>query len=179
MQEISVHDKVFVPFLSEEEIQAKVIEMGKKISQDFLGKDPLFICILNGAFMFAADLLRAMETPTEIQFVRVSSYGAGMESTGKVKKMMNLETSVEGRHVVIVEDIVDTGKTIEWLREYFTERNPASISVTGFLFKKEAFVVGKEPDYVGFEIPNKFVVGYGLDYAEHGRQLRAIYQLKS
>jgi hypoxanthine phosphoribosyltransferase len=179
MQEISVHDKNFVPYLSEAEIQHRVKELGQTLSKAFEGKNPLFICILNGAFVFAADLLRAMETPTEIQFVRVSSYGAGMESTGKVKKMMNLETSVEGRHVVIVEDIVDTGNTIEWLRNFFAERNPASFSVACLLFKREAFLHQQEPDYVGFEIPNKFVVGYGLDYAEHGRGLRAIYQIKA
>lgn len=178
-QDVSVGDKVFTLFLEETEIKARVKDLANTLDGLYAGKNPLLICILNGAFIFGADLIRSMSIDAEIQFVRISSYGAGMESTGKVRKMLNLEADIKGRHIILVEDIVDTGNTLEWLRDYFVEKEPASVSMACLLYKEEAFIKDTPPEHFCFNIPNKFVVGYGLDYAEFGRGLGAIYQLKS
>ena len=175
---IQVHDLQFVPYLSAEQIQSKVHQLGAAISQDYKGKQPLFISILNGAFIFAADLVRACELDCEIAFTQLSSY-EGTSSTGKVKLKIPLTTAVEGRDVVIVEDIVDTGRTLHYFMEYLQSLKPASIALAALLVKPTAIEYPVKVDYAGFEIPNKFVVGYGLDYNDLGRNLADIYQLAS
>lgn len=179
MIDVQVHDKQFSPYLSPEKISQRVKELGAGLSKDYAGRDPLLVSILNGSFLFTADLMRAMSLDAEVQFVRVSSYGNNMESSGKMKQLIGLDQEIEGRDILIIEDIVDTGNTLSWMREHFAGRNPASVKCVSLLFKKECFVTGSAPEYFGFEIPNKFVVGYGLDYAQKGRFLDGIYQLKS
>lgn len=173
---IQVKDKSFVDFLSDETILKRVSEMGSELSKDYEGKNPLFIVVLNGAFMFASDLFKKLEIPAEITFIRLNSYEE-MQSSGKVKELMGLNENIFKRHLVIVEDIVDTGRTMKHLKEELFKLGPASVAVATLLTKPEALIVEMDLEYVGFEIPNKFVVGYGLDYDGHGRNLPHIYQL--
>jgi len=175
---IQVHDLHFKPYLSAEQIQAKVHQLGAEISQDYKGKQPLFISILNGAFIFAADLVRACELDCEVAFTQLSSY-SGTSSTGKVELKIPLTKGVEGRDIIIVEDIIDTGKTLHFFMEYLQSLKPASITLAALLVKPTAIEYPVKVNYAGFEIPNKFVVGYGLDYNELGRNLADIYQLAS
>lgn len=174
---IKLHDLNFKPFISEKEIEKRILEIGTEITQKFKGKKPLFIAILNGAFVFAADLVRACEIDSEIVFIRLMSYH-GLESTGTVKTVIGLDQDLEGRDLIIVEDIVDSGQTMHNFLQDLKEKNPASITIATLLLKPGALQFPIEPDYVGFEIPTKFVVGYGLDYDGLGRNYRAIYQLK-
>ncbi|MFD2202388.1 hypoxanthine phosphoribosyltransferase [Shivajiella indica] len=174
---IQIKDKTFIPFLEEKTLQKKIAEIGLKISKDFAEKDPIIIGVLNGAFMFLSDLARQISIPAEITFIKISSY-SGEKSTGKVKSLIGLETKLEGRNVIVVEDIVDTGLSMSQLIQQLKENNPASISLATLLYKPEAIQYKLHLDYIGFEIPNKFVVGYGLDYDGFGRNLREIYQLK-
>lgn len=148
--------------------------MAAQISQDLEGKNPLFLAVLNGSFMYAADLMRNITTPCEVAFVRFSSY-AGMESTGKVKEVMGLTENIEGRTVVVVEDIIDSGLTMQQLLANLREKNPAEIRVASLLVKPENVEVELDIAYTCFEIPNDFIVGYGLDYDGYGRNLPAIY----
>src|SRR5262249_50020890 len=147
------------------------------INNDYQGKDVVFIAILNGAFMFAADLMKRVTIPCEISFVKVSSY-EGMNTSGRVDEVIGLNTDLRNKHVVIVEDIVDTGITIDKVMTLLSAEKPESIKIATLLFKPEAFRGKHKPDFVGFSIPNSFVVGYGLDYNEHGRNTEHIYQLK-
>jgi len=179
MSDVQVHDKHFSPYLSPEKIAERVKELGSLVSKDYEGRNPLLISILNGSFVFTADLMRAMSLDTEVQFVRVSSYGNEMKSGGKMRQLIGLDQSIEGQDILIIEDIVDTGNTLTWMRAYLADLKPASVQCVSLLFKKECFVSGEPPEYFGFEIPDKFVVGYGLDYAQKGRFLDSIYQLKS
>lgn len=174
---IKLHDLNFKPFISEAEIEKRIGEMGADITQKFKGKKPLFIAILNGAFMFAADLVRACEIDSEIVFIRLMSYH-GLESSGTVKTVLGLDQELTDRHLIIVEDIVDSGQTMHNFLQDLKDKNPASITVATLLLKPGALQFPIEPDYIGFEIPTKFVVGYGLDYDGLGRNYRAIYQLK-
>jgi hypoxanthine phosphoribosyltransferase len=176
--EVTIHDKTFVPFISASKIQARIKELGSLIDHDYSDKRPLLIGVLNGSAIFMADLLRNINEACEIAFIRVSSY-EGTNSTGKVKSMMGLEDSIHGRHVILVEDIIDTGDTAKYLIEELTAKNPASLRFATILFKPTALKHEINPDYVGFEIPPAFVVGYGLDYDGLGRNLPDIYQLKS
>ncbi len=176
--EVQVHDKVFVPFITAAELQAKSIELGQKINEDYKGKHPLVIGVLNGSVIFMADLLRNIQLPCEIGFIRVSSY-EGTSSTGIVKNVIGLNESIEGRDVIIVEDIIDTGDTALYLINEFKKQNPASLAFATLLFKPASLRQPVKPEYVGFEIPPAFVVGYGLDYDGLGRNLADIYQLKS
>lgn len=157
--------------ISESELQAKVAELANQISRDYEGKTPLFVGILKGAFVFLSDLIRHITIPAHVDFMQVSSYGSGTESSGIVKILKDLDISVEGRHVIVVEDIVDTGVTMQHLLELLSARKPASLAVCALLDKKERRLVDVHLNYVGFEIPNAFVVGYGLDYAEYYRNL--------
>ena len=172
-----IHDKVFCPFISKDEIAHKVKNLSFEIQKDYLGEEILFIAILNGAFMFASDLLKEIPGNIQISFVKVSSY-IGAQSSGRVDELIGLNTELKGKHVVILEDIVDTGITIDKVISLLKSQNPASVEVCTLLFKPEAFLGKQVPKYIGFEIPNKFVVGYGLDYDELGRNLNEIYQLK-
>lgn len=176
MSTIQVHDKQFVPFLSAEEIQTRIGALAKQISADYAGKKPLFIAILNGSFMFAADLFRQLEVEAEISFIKIASY-KGMRSSGNMVSSIGLEHDIHGRDLVIVEDIVDTGKTLHYFLPTLTHQQPSSLRIATLLHKPDATTFPLTVDYIGFSIPNKFVVGYGLDYDGLGRNYGAIYQL--
>ncbi|MFN6374381.1 MAG: hypoxanthine phosphoribosyltransferase [Chitinophagia bacterium] len=173
-----VLDKVFVPYLDQQSIEIAVKRMAKEISDDYQDKKPLFIAILNGAFMFASDLFKEISIPAEISFIKLASY-KGTKSTGNVITAIGLEADVYGRDVIIVEDIVDTGKTLSSYLPQLMHQQPASLKICSLLHKKEATTHPLKIDYLGFEIPNLFVVGYGLDYNGFGRNLNQIMQIES
>lgn len=174
---IKVREKEFEVYLDETKIQQRIAEIGEEINEEYANKNPLFIGILNGSFMFASDLMKAVNVPSEIAFIRMASY-KGMESSGAVKQVLGLQENVFGRHLILIEDIVDSGLTMEQVIKFFQERGSKSIRVATLLLKPEKLEKDLKLDYVGFEIPEKFVVGYGLDYNGHGRNLKDIYQLK-
>lgn len=176
MASIKVHDKTFETYLSEETIQQRVREIATAINKDYAGKRPLFIAILNGSFMFAADLFKHLEIEAELCFIKLASY-KGMKSSGKVVTSIGLEEDLFGKHVIIVEDIVDTGKTLYDFLPKLTHQQPESLRIATLLHKSEATKYPMEIHYTGFDIPNKFVVGYGLDYDGLGRNLKEIYQV--
>ncbi|MUT67680.1 hypoxanthine phosphoribosyltransferase [Paenibacillus sp. NEAU-GSW1] len=161
-----------------QQIQAKVKEMGETLSRDFGGRNPLVICILKGAFIFMSDLVKEMNIPLEIDFMAVSSYGAATKSSGVVKIIKDLDASVEGRDVLIVEDIIDSGLTLSYLIDVLERRNAKSVTVATLFDKPARRSVDLEADYTGFSLPDEFVVGYGLDYAEKYRNLPFIGILK-
>ena len=168
---VQVKDKKFALYIHEDKIKARVKEVATQIDEDLRKKNPLFLVILNGSFVFAADLLREITIPCEITFVRVASY-EGDSSTGEVKQLLGLKENIEGRTVVIVEDIIDSGRTLSHLLEIFKQRNPASIRLCTLLDKPDRRVVESvKVDYSGFNIPDEFVVGYGLDYDQKYRNL--------
>jgi len=173
---IQVLDKRFTAFLSAESIQERIREMAAQINADYKGKKVTFVVILNGAFMFAGDLLKHIQLDCEIAFVKVSSY-KGTESSGRVDEIIGLTNDISDRDVVIVEDIVDTGITMDKIVKILNANGCRSLKIASLLFKPDAFNGKNSPHYTGFSIENKFVVGYGLDYNEHGRNLDAIYQL--
>jgi hypoxanthine phosphoribosyltransferase len=177
-QSIRLKDLEFEPFISPEEIESRIAILGAQLSDDFEGKKPIFIAVLIGAYAFAADLLKHFNGDCELVFIRVSSY-EGTKTTGAVKSVLGLNTAIEGRHVVIIEDIIDSGNTMAYLLEDLAKQNPASLHLSTLLFKPDALKHPLKIDYIGFEIPEAFVVGYGMDYDELGRNLPAIYQLKS
>lgn len=164
--------------VSEAEMQAKIQELGAQISQDYAGKDLVVVGILKGAALFTSDLFRAITIPAELDFMRISSYGAATKSTGVHRVLLDLDYTLEGRHVLIVEDIVDTGLTIKFLKEYLAQRRPASLKVASLLDKPTRRTVEVSIDYRGFEVPDFFVVGNGLDFGEKYRNLRDICILK-
>jgi hypoxanthine phosphoribosyltransferase len=171
-----VLDKTFVPFLSKEIIQQKIEEIAQQINIDYLGRNPLFIGILNGSFMFASDLYKQITIPSTISFIKLVSY-KGTTSTGTVITAIGLEEDLSDRDVILIEDIVDTGKTLSEFIPTLQKMSPASIKICTLLQKPEALQHALNVDYVGFEIPNKFVVGYGLDYDGYGRNSQEIFQL--
>ena len=178
MEEVTYQGLTFEPYIKREEIAVQVQCLGEVIKRDYDGKNPIFLCVLNGAFIFAADLFRACNLhDAEITFIRFKSY-EGMESTGNVKEIMGLSEDITGRDVIIVEDIIDSGVTANQLRIELEKRNPASVKMVSLLFKPDALKVGKAPEYVGFEIPSKFILGYGLDLDGLARNLPDIYVLK-
>jgi hypoxanthine phosphoribosyltransferase len=176
MGTIRVHDKQFAPFLSAASIKEKVQSVAIQINKDFEGKKPLFISILNGSFMFAADLFKLISIEAEICFIKLASY-KGTKSSGQLVTAIGLDTDVFARHVVIVEDIVDTGHTLHEFLPQLRHQQPASLHIAALLHKPEAMIYPIEVSYVGFSIPNQFVVGYGLDYNGLGRNLPEIYTL--
>ena len=176
MSSIVLHVKNFDTYLSEEEIQKKVKEIAEQLNRDYKGKRPLFIAILNGSFMFAADLFKYLTIEAEISFIKLASY-KGMKSSGSVITAIGLEIDLYGREVVIVEDIVDTGKTLHQFLPKLDHQQPKSLKIAALLHKPEAIQYPLQIDYLGFRIPNKFVVGYGLDYDGLGRNYKEIYQL--
>lgn len=176
MEIIKVKDKEFRLLLSKEKISESIKVAAEKINHDLEGKNPLFLAVLNGSFMFAADLMKNISIKCEISFVKLASY-QGMESGGKVHEVFGLSENIEGRTVVIVEDIVDSGRTMRQLMDSLYTRNPAEIRIATFLFKPEALVCDIHPDYVAIEIPDEFVVGYGLDYDGYGRNFGEVYSL--
>jgi hypoxanthine phosphoribosyltransferase len=177
MSTIKVHDKYFIPFLSQAEIQKKIEELGLQISKDYDDKKPLFIAILNGSFMFASDLFKHLTIDAEICFIKLASY-KGTKSSGQVITAIGLDTDITGRNVIIVEDIIDTGKTLNEFLPQIRNQQPASLKIAVLLHKPEATVYPITINYCGFTIPDRFVVGYGLDYNGLGRNLSSIYKLK-
>lgn len=173
-----VHDDIAKVLIDAETIQAKVRELGERLSRDYAGLNPVLICILKGAVIFAADLARQLSIPAKLDFMAISSYGSGMRTSGVVRILKDLDRSIEGEHVIIVEDIVDSGLTLSYLLENLKSRQPASLKTCVLLDKPAQRQVPLEPDYVGFDIPDEFVVGYGLDYAENYRHLPYIGVLK-
>lgn len=175
-QLIKAHDLSFQPYLMAETIADRVKELGQALSEKYADKNPLLIAILNGSFVFAADLMRCCDMPCEVSFVKFSSY-EGTGSTGKVKDLIGLNEDVKGRDIIIVEDIIDSGKTMVHFLEMLKLYEPGSVSIVTLLLKPDVFGNQFPVDHIGFEIPNKFVVGYGLDYDGLCRNLADIYQL--
>jgi len=170
------HD-LFVPYITEEKIMMRVKEIGKQISEDYKEKSPVFIGVLNGAFIFLSDLIKNVDIDCEIDFFKLSSYGDEKISSGKVKLIKELNCDVNGRHLIIVEDIVDSGLSIKFIEELIANFTPASMKVVSLLVKPNSLRYNVKIDYIGFEIPSKFVIGYGLDYAQKFRNLSSIYVL--
>lgn len=176
MSAIKVHDKYFIPYMTEDVVLARVKQLAKQIDADYAGKKPLFIAILNGSFIFAADLFKFITIEAEICFIKLASY-KGTKSTGQVITAIGLDTDIVDRHVIILEDIIDTGKTMnEFLPQLFHQQ-PASLKIAALLHKPEATTYPVTIDYLGFSVPNIFLLGYGLDYDGLGRNLKEIYQL--
>jgi hypoxanthine phosphoribosyltransferase len=173
---VRLKDKAFRLYKSESEILTAVRNVAYQINDDYIGKHPLIVPILNGSFMFASDLLKELTLDCELAFVKVASY-SGTNTTGQVNTLLGLNQSIEGRHVIIIEDIVDTGHTLAKIIPEFSAQKPASLKVATLLLKPSAIKVPVQVDYVGMEIPNEFIVGYGLDYDGLGRNLRNIYQV--
>jgi hypoxanthine phosphoribosyltransferase len=176
MTKVQVRELVFEKFIGREEIDAAVQKVADGINRDFVGKNPLLIAILNGAFMFASDLMRKITIPCEITFVKFASY-SGTKTTSVVKELIGVDEELTNRHVIIVEDIVDTGITMEKLLHDVNEKKPAGVKVACFCFKPDSFQKNYPIDYIGLKIPNDFIVGYGLDYDGYGRNLPDIYKI--
>jgi len=176
MPNIEVHDKTFEPYINASSIAQKVVEIAENLNKDYNGKRPLFISILNGSFMFASDLFKVINIDAEICFIKLASY-KGTKSTGHVITAIGLDADVFNRHIVIIEDIVDTGKTLNQFLPQLKHQQPASLKIAALLHKPEAMVYRLDIDYLGFSIPNKFVVGYGLDYDGLGRNIPEIYKV--
>jgi len=176
MNKVKIHDKEFKVSITAGEIQKRIAELGKQVSEEMDGKKPMFVAVLNGAFLFAADLLKHVSCECEITFVRVSSY-AGTQSTGQVRNLVGLNEKIEGRTIILVEDIVDTGDTAMYLIKEMMKEHPLEIKIASLLLKPKALKHELHVDYTGFEVPNDFLVGYGLDYDGIGRNLNDIYTL--
>jgi hypoxanthine phosphoribosyltransferase len=176
MNNIKVRDKEFSLFLSAEEIDKGVEIVAEMINQDMEGRDPLFLCVLNGAFIFASDLLKKVTVDCEISFVKLSSY-VGTQTTNTVRELIGLDQVISGRTVVIIEDIIDTGVTMAYTLEKLRKLGASDVRIATLLFKPEAFKKNYAIDYVGIVIPNDFIVGYGLDYDGHGRNYPDIYKI--
>jgi hypoxanthine phosphoribosyltransferase len=176
-QTVTLRGERFRIFLDAETIQARVEELAAEIRGDYDGKRPILVGILNGAFMFLSDLMKALRMDCEVDFMKLSSYGAEKISSGVVEELKKIDADLEGRHVLVVEDIVDTGQSMQYIIGRMKEHNPASIRTVTLLHKFEATEVDVPVDYVGFRIKNRFVVGYGLDYGQVGRNLPDIYVL--
>ncbi|MCB2220919.1 MAG: hypoxanthine phosphoribosyltransferase [Bacteroidetes bacterium] len=176
MKTIKVHDKEFSLYLRSEEIQETVKNVAEQIKNDMEGKNPLFLIVLNGAFMFAADLFKYMNFPCDISFVKLSSY-IGTKTTSVVRELIGLDEVLHDRSVVIIEDIIDTGITMGVTREKLKKLEAEEVKIATLLFKPDAFKMNYEIDYVGMKIPNDFIVGYGLDYDGHGRNFPDIYKI--
>lgn len=174
---IDIRGDHFRLYLDEATIAARVAELGAAIRRDYAGKVPILIGVLNGSFMFIADLMRALDIPCEIDFWKLSSYGAAKVSSGQVRELKKIDANLEGRHIIVVEDIVDTGLSMQYILDRMQEHNPASLRTATLLHKYEATEIDVPLDYVGFRIPNLFVIGYGLDYGQQGRNLPEIYIL--
>lgn len=174
MSIIKVHDRNFEPFIAAKQIEERVSVIAQQITQEYEGKNPLFLAVLNGAFILAADLFRKLSFQSEISFAKISSY-SGTSTTETIKQLIGFSESIEGRHIIIVEDIIDTGLSMQHVLKQVHAHKPASVKVLTLLLKPKALKVQLVPDYVGFEIEPKFVLGYGLDYDGLGRNLPDIY----
>jgi hypoxanthine phosphoribosyltransferase len=176
MKMIRIHEKDFVRYITSERIQEAVVKVAGNINRDMEGKDPLFLVVLNGAFMFAADLFKHITIPCDISFVKLSSY-IGTKTTSAVRELIGLDEVLHGRSVVIVEDIIDTGITMGVTRDKLKKLEAQEVRIATLLFKPAAFTMSYEIDYTGMEIPNEFIVGYGLDYNGRGRNYPDIYKV--
>jgi hypoxanthine phosphoribosyltransferase len=176
MNEIKVLDRVFSEYITEDEIQSRITAMAEKITEDLQGRDVLFFGILNGAFLFAADIFRQIKLNAQISFIKLASY-EGTGSSGKIKELIGWNEDMTGKTVVVIEDIIDTGSTMERIIGELTLRKAVDVKICTLLFKPEAYTKDIPIDYIGFEIPNNFVVGYGLDYDGYGRNLKSIYKI--
>lgn len=177
MQQIRVHDKLFVPYLSQSEIETAIKRLAELINTDYANECPLFIAILNGSFMFAAELFKSISIPSEICFIKLASY-KGTTSSGHIITSIGLDTEIAGKHIIILEDIVDTGKTLHYFLPQLHNQQPLSLKIAALLHKPSATVYDVPLDYNCFKIPDKFVIGYGLDYNGFGRNIPALYQIK-
>jgi hypoxanthine phosphoribosyltransferase len=177
MKQVKIYDKKFRLFIPYEKIRATVENMAEAMNRDLADKNPLFVCILNGSFMFAAELYKRIELiETEISFVKLASY-SGEKTSGEVKQLIGLNEKIEGRTIVVLEDIVDSGLTIEHIQEQLRQLNPSEVLIATLLLKPDALRKKVQLDYIGMEIPNDFIVGYGLDYNGYGRNLIDIYSV--
>ena len=173
-----MQDRNLIPIISQKELEGKVKYLGKKISSDYKGKNPILVGILKGSFIFLADLVRYLTIPHEVDFISVGSYGSSTQASGVVRLIKDLSVNIEGRNVVIIEDIVDTGLTLKYIRDNLLSRKPKSVNILTLLEKKQRRPTRIPIKYVGFKIPSDFVVGYGLDYDEKYRNLPYIAKLK-
>ena len=176
---VTVNNDKFVLYLSETKIQTRIKQLAKQINKEYNGRVPIFIGVLNGSFIFLADLIRHVTVDCEIDFLKLSSYGDAKISSGNVKMLKELNCQVEGRDVIIVEDIVDSGLSVDFMIKLIAQQNPRSFKIISLLYKKNAIKIDVPVHYKGFSIPNYFVIGYGLDYAQKVRNLRGIYRLLS
>ena len=174
---IQLHDKQFVPFISAEEIDFAIATMAAQVESDFADEIPVFVGVLNGAFMVVSDFMKHYKKPCEVSFIKLASY-EGTASTNEVKQLIGLNQDLSGRTVIVIEDIVDTGNTVLELKELFKKQNVKHFKIATLFFKPEAYKKEVKIDYVGIRIPNKFIVGFGLDYDGLGRNLPQVYQLK-
>jgi hypoxanthine phosphoribosyltransferase len=176
MNMIQLNDKKFTPYLTAAQIDEQIKRLGSELSKDYEGKRPLFIAILNGSFMFASDLFKELSIECEICFIKLASY-KGTKSTGQVITSIGLDATLTDRHVIILEDIVDTGKTLHEFLPQLVNQQPTSLKIAALLHKPDALAHPIKIDYLGFNVPNKFLLGYGLDYDGYGRNLKEIYKL--
>jgi len=176
MNKLKIRDKIFEVYLEEKEILEKVSELAQQIENDYRGKEVLFISILNGSFVFTADLLRDIDMHLEVSFMKLSSY-EGLKSTGDVRRLIGVNEDLKNKTVIILEDIIDTGKTLDGIIEDLYDKGAKEIRVAALLLKPDAYTGSYKIDYLGFEIPNDFVIGYGLDWDGLGRNLRSIYRI--
>ena len=174
-EKIIVGNEIFTPLLSEVQIQTRIAELGAQLTIDYQGTVPVFIGVLNGSFLFMADLIKCVELDCEIDFFKLSSYGDEKLSTGKVRMLKELNCDVNNRDIIIVEDIVDSGLSVKYIEDLFAEKNPNSMKVVSLFVKPKSLKYNVKIDYIGFDIPSKFVIGYGLDYAQKYRNLRSVY----
>jgi hypoxanthine phosphoribosyltransferase len=176
MKEITILDKKFREYIPEKVIQEKIMELAQKINQDFAGKEVVFLGILNGAFLFAADLFRRIDLVARMSFVKLASY-EGSSSSGTIKELIGWNEDIKNKDIIVIEDIVDTGNTIERIVDELVIRKVSGVKIATMFFKPEAYTKNIPIDYIGFKIPNDFVIGYGLDYEGYGRNLPSIYTL--
>lgn len=174
---IIVNNETFAPYIDKQKLQKRIKQLGKKISRDFTGKTPIFIGVLNGSFVFFSDLIREISIECEVDFLKLSSYGDAKVSSGNVHMLKDLNCQVMDRHIIIVEDIIDSGLSIDFIKRMILAQNPKSFSVVSLLYKAKAVKIDFPIEYIGFKIPNDFVVGYGLDYAQKGRNIPAVYKI--
>jgi hypoxanthine phosphoribosyltransferase len=176
MNKIKIHDKYFKPFIGKEEIEKAVQRMADRINEDYKGKIPLFLVILNGSFMVAADLLKKITLECEVSFVKLASY-SGTKSTETIRELIGFDENVKGREIIIIEDIIDSGLTMERVLSQLKNMGAKDVKISTLLFKPEAFKKTYAIDYIGIEIPNDFIIGYGLDYDGRARNLPDIYKI--
>ncbi|GAB3895755.1 hypoxanthine phosphoribosyltransferase [Larkinella knui] len=173
---LTIKDKNFVPFIDQNTLKNRIVQLAEQINQDYQNKEPMLVVVLNGAFIFAAELMTHLTIPCQVTFIRVNSYQK-TTSTGVVREILGLSESLAGQDVILIEDIIDTGLTIQQVSQHLMEQKPASLEIATMLFKPEALQVEVSIKYVGFEIQNQFVVGYGLDYDGFGRNTKEILVL--